>query len=104
MSHLIVRVTGFEFVGTHRLVVRFSDATEQDIDFLPVLEGPVFGALQDPAVFSRVALDPDAGTLVWPNGADFDPGTLHDWPRVRDELAARARLWGRRQPGSRAAG
>jgi hypothetical protein len=24
----------------------------------------------------------EAGTLVWPNDADFDPSTLHDWPNV----------------------
>jgi hypothetical protein len=30
---------------------------------------------------------------VWPNGADFDPATLHDWPVVVDELTARARTW-----------
>ena len=23
---------------------------------------------------------------MWPNGADFDPATLHDWPSVREEL------------------
>jgi len=31
--------------------------------------------------------------LVWPNGADFDPATLHDWPELGDELAAMARSW-----------
>jgi hypothetical protein len=104
MTHPIVRVTGFELLGAHRLSLRFSDGTAQDIDFRPVLEGPVFGPLQDPAIFNRVTLDPVAGTLVWPNGADFDPSTLHDWPRVCAELAARARQWSQRQSGTRAAG
>jgi hypothetical protein len=103
MSHLIVRVTGFDMVGPHRLAVHFSDGTEQEIDFLPVLAGPMFGPLQDPAFFKRVALDPDAGTLVWPNGADFDPSTLHDWPTVCDELETRARQWSQLHPGSRVA-
>jgi hypothetical protein len=30
---------------------------------------------------------------VSPNGSDFDPATLHDWPQVREELAARAKGW-----------
>jgi hypothetical protein len=35
---------------------------------------------------------------VWPNGADFDPATLHDWPEVCDELAARAQAWDEPKP------
>jgi hypothetical protein len=104
MPHTIVRVTGFEVIGPHQLVVRFSDGSRQHIDFRPVLYGPLFGPLQDLGVFNRVALNSEAGTLVWPNGADFDPSTLHEWPRVCEELAARARDWERRQPGDRAAG
>jgi hypothetical protein len=26
-------------------------------------------------------IDPEVYTLVWPNGADFDPSVLHDWPK-----------------------
>jgi hypothetical protein len=40
-----------------------------------------------------VVLNDEAGTLAWPNGADFDPATLHDWPVVGQELATRARPW-----------
>lgn len=104
MPHPIVRVIGFEVIGPHQLVVRFSDGTQQQIDFRPVLYGPLFGTLQDLVLFNRVSLDSEVGTLVWPNGADFDPSTLHDWPSVCDELAARARGWGRRQSEDRAAG
>jgi hypothetical protein len=32
-------------------------------------------------------------TAVWPNGADFDPATLHDWPEHIDALTALARKW-----------
>lgn len=93
MSHPIHRVASFTVVAPYTIHVSFSDGTEQRIDFRPVLEGPLFGALQDLRTFGQVVLDPEAGTLVWPNGADFDPATLHDWPRVREELAARASQW-----------
>jgi hypothetical protein len=49
--------------------------------------------LRNLATFNAVRLDPEAGTLVWPNDADFDPAALHDWPDVGNELAARARTW-----------
>jgi hypothetical protein len=94
MVHPIYRVTAFSIVAPYTLSVAFNDGSEQRIDFRPVLQGVLFGPLQDLATFNRVTLDSEVGTLVWPNGADFDPATLHDWPQVRDELAARARDWG----------
>ena len=94
MSHPIHRVTRFSIVAPYTLSVVFADGTEQRVDFKPVLHGVLFGPLQDLAMFNSVTLDAEAGTLTWPNGADFDPATLHDWPQVHDELATRARAWG----------
>jgi hypothetical protein len=93
MAHPIHRVVGFTVTGPYTLLVAFTDGTEQRIDFRPVLHGGLFGPLQDLATFNAVTLDPEVGTLTWPNGADFDPTTLHDWPTVRDELSVRARAW-----------
>jgi hypothetical protein len=93
MTHPIHRVTRFHIVGPYTLHVAFTDNTEQRINFRPVLHGAVFGPLQDLAAFNAVVLDPEVGTLTWPNGADFDPATLHDWPAVCDELTARAQAW-----------
>jgi len=104
MAHPIYRVTGFEILGPHRLTVSFNDGTQQRIDFRPVLHGPLFGPLQETATFNLMTLDPESGTLVWPNGADFDPATLHDWPNVSAELAARAEAWARPQNRNRAVG
>ncbi|MCL4201419.1 MAG: DUF2442 domain-containing protein [Pirellulaceae bacterium] len=93
MHHPIFRVCRFDIVAPFVLRVGFDDGTEQVIDFRPVLAGELFGPLSDLSVFNRVAIDPEVHTLVWPNGADFDPATLHDWPNHVDALAARARQW-----------
>lgn len=93
MDHLIHRVVDFQKVGPFTLRVAFEDGTIQVIDFRPVLVGQIFGPLADPEAFDRVRLDSEAGTLVWPNGADFDPTTLHDWPEEGPRLAALARKW-----------
>ena len=93
MGHRIYRVERVEIVGPYTLVLRFDDGTEQRINFRPVLEGEVFAPLQDLDVFNAVELDSAFGTVQWPNGADFDPETLHDRPKNEQELVAMARRW-----------
>ena len=93
MSHPIYRVRSVEIVTPHVLRVRFDDGTKQTIDFRPVLAGELYGPLRDLSLFNQVRIDPEVHTLVWPNGADFDPATLHDWPEYAPLLAARAQQW-----------
>jgi hypothetical protein len=93
MVHPIHRVTAFVVAAPYTLAVSFADGTEQVIDFQPVLHGALFRPLRELSVFNAVRLDSEAGTLVWPNGADFDPAALHDWPLVREEFAKRASSW-----------
>src|SRR5690348_4610242 len=71
MPHPICRVVSFEIVSAHLLRIRFDDRTEQTIDFRPILAGELYGPLRDLELFNRVAIDGEAHTLVWPNGADF---------------------------------
>lgn len=105
MSHAIHRVTQFQIVGPYTLALWFGDGSEQRIDFRPVLEGEMFAPLQDLKLFNAVELDPTFGTIQWPNGADFDPETLHDWPKYRDDLIEMARGWARHsEPTRRQAG
>ena len=85
MSKTVVRITAVELVEPHSLALRFNDGASRRVDLLPELEGPIFQPLRDPTYFSRVALDPVAGTVVWPNGADFAPDFLRDLPE--EEIA-----------------
>jgi hypothetical protein len=93
MKHEFHRVRSFKIEGPYTLRVEFDDATEQVVDFRPVLAGELFGPLLNLAVFNQVRIDPEVQTLVWPNGADFDPATLHDWPAHAQDMADRAKRW-----------
>lgn len=95
MNHPIYQVRAVEIVEPYTLRVHFTDDTEQIIYLKPVLAGELYGPLLDLELFNQVAVDPEVKTLVWPNGADFDPETLHDWSEHKDAFAARAREWER---------
>jgi hypothetical protein len=93
MSHPIYRILQFRIVRDYVIGVALDDGTEQTIDFRKVLAGEFFGPLRDLNFLNQVSLDPEVHTLVSPNGADFDPATLHDWQEHGEELAVRARKW-----------
>jgi Protein of unknown function (DUF2442) len=93
MTHPIHRVRSFEIVSPYTLHVQFDDETKQTIYFRPMLAGEMYGPLRDLSLFNQVHLDPEVHTLVWPNGADFDPTTLHDWPELEEALITRAQKW-----------
>jgi Protein of unknown function (DUF2442) len=93
MIHPIYRARSFEKVAPYTLRVWFDDDTERTIDFQPVLSGELYAPLRELSLFNQVQIDPEVHTLVWPNGADFDPTILHDWSRHLGALIARAKQW-----------
>ncbi|MEO6049772.1 MAG: DUF2442 domain-containing protein [Pyrinomonadaceae bacterium] len=93
MKHLIFRVESFEIVGPYTLFVKFNDDKEQEINFYPILAGELYGPLRDLLLFNQVSIDPEVRTLVWPNGADFYPATLHNWPEQVEALKKQAANW-----------
>ena len=93
MKHLIYKVCSVKIVAPYSLQIGFDDGTDQTINFQPVLAGELYRPLRELALFNQVRIDPEVHTLVWPNGADFDPATLHDWPEYIHALTTRAREW-----------
>lgn len=74
----IIRVTEVEPLGGFMLRLSFNDGTERVVDLEDELKGPVFEPLKaNPVLFRSVRLDPELGTIYWPNGADMDPDVLH---------------------------
>jgi len=65
-------------LGEYRLHVRFEDGVEGVVDLAPILSfRGVFEPLKDPAYFAKVRVDPELGSVAWPNGADLDPDVLY---------------------------
>jgi len=62
----------------HKIHLCFEDGAEGVIDLAPQLSfRGVFEPIKDLAYFRQVRVDPDLGTVVWPNGADLDPDVLY---------------------------
>lgn len=93
MFHEIHTISSFEIVAPYTLRIHFDDDSVKVINFAPILRGELYGPLCDLGFFNQVRLDPEAGTLVWPNEADFDPATLHDWNKVDEAMIAMASSW-----------
>lgn len=62
----------------HRVQVRFEDGLSREIDLDYLLDyGGVFEPLRDREYFRQLRADPEAGTVVWPDGPDVAPETLY---------------------------
>jgi hypothetical protein len=69
--------SGVEALEPFRVRLDFTNGTAREVDSAVCLRGPVFEPIRDdPAVFRSVRVDPELGTIVWPNGADLDPDAL----------------------------
>lgn len=74
------RITQVEVTGPLRVRLTFADGSDGEVDLSEWVTGRrgVFAALQEPSFFARVQVDAEAGTIVWPNGADLDPDVLYE--------------------------
>jgi hypothetical protein len=65
-------------LGGYRVHLRFEDGRQGELDLGTMIEFEgVFAPLRDEKEFARVRVNPDSGTIDWPNGADLDPDVLY---------------------------
>jgi len=83
----IPRVISARVCGTYSVRLEFDDGVVKQVNLRGFLWGEVFEPLLDPTYFARVAIDPELGTIVWPNEADFAPETLYELPDEREHAA-----------------
>jgi len=74
------RIVTVEPKPQYAVGLTFADGSQGSVDLSRWIKDSkgVFAALRDPAVFNQVAVDENAGTIVWPNGADLDPDVLYE--------------------------
>jgi hypothetical protein len=77
-------IVQFKLVEDYVIDLTFKDGTRQLIDFEPVIGRGWMRQLKDPTYFRRVRLN-EGGNLEWPDGQDFNPEALHDWPRFEQQ-------------------
>ena len=71
-------VVAVTVIPPYTLEVSFDDGVVRRVNVESAMRGPVFEPLRDPSFFALVTVDPDAGTVVWPNGADLAPEFLYE--------------------------
>lgn len=74
---MILKATHIEHVQTYLLKLTFNNGTTGIVDLSQSLWGEVFEPLRNPELFNQFRLDPELGTIAWPNGADLAPEYLY---------------------------
>ncbi|MCI0564895.1 MAG: DUF2442 domain-containing protein, partial [Nitrososphaera sp.] len=64
------RIVEVHHIEAYWLELTFADGVKARLNFAGKIagRGGVFAPLEEVAFFKQVMVDPEAGTLVWPNG------------------------------------
>jgi hypothetical protein len=73
-----VDISGVEVPADHTLRLTFADDTIGEVDFADHEWHGLLEPLRDPAFFAEVRVDPESGTVTWPNGIDLAPEPLYE--------------------------
>lgn len=76
---MLPRIKKVRHVEEYRLELTFTNGEKAELDFRDriVGRGGVFAALENIEFFMQAKVDPEIGTLVWPNDVDFCPDVLY---------------------------
>jgi hypothetical protein len=72
------RITQAGAAGDHRLHLSFDDGTTGVVDFSGERWSGDMASLADPDYFVQVAIQPQSGTVVWPNGVGMSAEALYE--------------------------
>jgi Protein of unknown function (DUF2442) len=79
MKCTLVDVVSVKVLDGYKLHLEFDDGAQGDVDVSKLIPFKgIFEPLSNKAFFSRVAVNPDIGTIYWENGADLSPTYLRE--------------------------
>lgn len=70
---MFLHITKATYRQDLQVKITFNNGRKGVADLFPALSGPVFEQHKSPAEFSKLVLDKELETIVWPNGADLAP-------------------------------
>ncbi len=81
----LVDVVDVKPLEHYKIELSFADGLKAVVDMKVVVGSfdGVFAPLNDPEFFRQVRVDPEIGTIVWPNGADVCPDVLYSYASGR---------------------
>ena len=75
---MFLHVTHVTYLKDYQLRLEFNDGKVKDLDLKDQIYGEIFEPLRELVFFRKVSVNPDTGTIQWPNGADFAPEFLYE--------------------------
>lgn len=84
----MLHIKSAKYISHYTLWLEFDDGTSGEVNLENTLIGAVFQPLKDVNMFSKVFVDPELETVVWPNGADLAPEFLKELHNKQRQLSA----------------
>lgn len=77
----LIDVSSVRPLENRKLELTFADGLHAIVDMDRVIKrySGIFAALMDDNYFRQVQVDPELGTIFWPNGADVCPDVLYSF-------------------------
>ena len=77
-TYHLIEVKQVECLDGYKLKLLFDNGVKKVVDLEKEMYREVFEPLRDINLFRQVRVDPEIGTICWPNNADFAADTLYE--------------------------
>ncbi|MFC1483287.1 DUF2442 domain-containing protein [Candidatus Margulisiibacteriota bacterium] len=75
---MLYDINNANYIEDFKIKITFENGKEGIVDLKEYPKrGGIFASLADLNIFKQVKVNPEIGTICWPNGADIAPETLY---------------------------